>query len=484
MALTKAGMEGILMSIAFGIFFGWGGGQPRAREEAGGGGCGRRRRHPRGAASHGRPRGRAPGSRWAPGRAVPGFAPPVRPVARPPCNHPLIPATNAPPRYNFWLMVLRSWIARLRRKHICRVKDYFACGKVGGGRRGSWRAGGWWLVAGRCTVAAFLLSPQPPFLLRAGLHTLGPNRAPPCPAIPPRPPRANPQLGRSIFSETCASDPKDAILAVQQARNAMTASTYLATVSSLLATAGEGGWGQGSGAGGSEKKRADCRAPVPSVPAGNTAPAVPLPVLPPPATGITILLDPQKTNQIQKLAVGAPPTGGGGSKRGHAAGAGHARPAPAPAPPPAPHACHRTPTPPPWRPQLQDPCLRSLPGDPLTTPQVVLMLALVSLYSSFMFFAQVGAGGRRPAGAHRRPGTAASWNHTDSRRARPRGPRPGPRAPHNPLLAAPLALAFPPLSPQKSVRLYVHWGYYVRCATSPFNNDAIHADDARLVVIR
>ncbi|GBF89446.1 hypothetical protein Rsub_02018 [Raphidocelis subcapitata] len=165
--------------------------------------------------------------------------------------------------YHLWLMVLRAQIARLRNKSKRHVKDFFAAGK----------------------------------------------------------------LGRSIFSETCASDPKEAILAVQQARNAMTASTYLATVSSLLATA-----------------------------------------------GITILLDATKREQIGKLA-------------------------------------------------MRDPSLRNFPGEPLTSPEVVLMLALASLYSSFMFFAQ-------------------------------------------------------------SVRLYVHWGYYVRTVSSPFNADTIHIDDVRLVVIR
>lgn len=135
------------------------------------------------------------------------------------------------------------------------------------------------------------------------------------------------KLARCIFSASCASDAKDAILAVQQARNAMTASTYLATVSSVLATA-----------------------------------------------GITILLDPSKTQRIQQLAI-------------------------------------------------KDPILRHFPGDPLSIPEVVLLLALGTLYASFLCFGQ-------------------------------------------------------------SVRLYVHWGYYVRCCSSPFNDDTINMDDVKLVVIR
>lgn len=46
------------------------------------------------------------------------------------------------------------------------------------------------------------------------------------------------KLARSIWAEACATDEKDAILGVQQARNAMTACTYLATISVALATAG------------------------------------------------------------------------------------------------------------------------------------------------------------------------------------------------------------------------------------------------------
>eukprot|EP00775_Hariotina_reticulata_P004562 gene4562-4816_t len=46
------------------------------------------------------------------------------------------------------------------------------------------------------------------------------------------------KLARSIWAEACATDEKDAILGVQQARNAMTSCTYLATVSVALATAG------------------------------------------------------------------------------------------------------------------------------------------------------------------------------------------------------------------------------------------------------
>jgi hypothetical protein len=46
------------------------------------------------------------------------------------------------------------------------------------------------------------------------------------------------KLARSIWAEACATDEKDAILGVQQARNAMTSCTYLATVSVVLATAG------------------------------------------------------------------------------------------------------------------------------------------------------------------------------------------------------------------------------------------------------
>jgi hypothetical protein len=43
---------------------------------------------------------------------------------------------------------------------------------------------------------------------------------------------------RSIWAETCARDEKEAILGVQQARNAMTACTYMATITAVLATAG------------------------------------------------------------------------------------------------------------------------------------------------------------------------------------------------------------------------------------------------------
>lgn len=39
--------------------------------------------------------------------------------------------------------------------------------------------------------------------------------------------------------------------------------------------------------------------------------------------------------------------------------------------------------------QLRDPILRHFPGESLTSPEVVLMSALVALYISFMFFAQV-----------------------------------------------------------------------------------------------
>ncbi|KAF8068411.1 hypothetical protein HT031_002100 [Scenedesmus sp. PABB004] len=46
------------------------------------------------------------------------------------------------------------------------------------------------------------------------------------------------KLARSIWAEACATDEKDAILGVQQARNAMTACSYLAIISVALATAG------------------------------------------------------------------------------------------------------------------------------------------------------------------------------------------------------------------------------------------------------
>lgn len=46
------------------------------------------------------------------------------------------------------------------------------------------------------------------------------------------------KLARSVWAEACATDEKDAILGVQQARNAMSACTYLATISVALATAG------------------------------------------------------------------------------------------------------------------------------------------------------------------------------------------------------------------------------------------------------
>ena len=65
--------------------------------------------------------------------------------------------------------------------------------------------------------------------------------------------------------------------------------------------------------------------------------------------------------------------------------------------------------------------LRNFGGEGLTSPEVVLMSAMVALYSSFMFFAQ-------------------------------------------------------------SVRLYVHFGFYARCASDP--EGAICIDDVRLVAIR
>lgn len=135
------------------------------------------------------------------------------------------------------------------------------------------------------------------------------------------------KLGRAIFSDTCCSDPKEAILAVQQARNAMTASTYLATVSSILATA-----------------------------------------------GITILLEPSKTQRIKDLA-------------------------------------------------LRDPILSHFPGETLSRPEIVIMCALLSLYASFVCFGM-------------------------------------------------------------SVRLYVHWGFYVRCVSSPLNHGTMHTDEVKLVAIR
>lgn len=46
------------------------------------------------------------------------------------------------------------------------------------------------------------------------------------------------KLARSIWAETCATDEKDAILGVQQARNAISASVLLATISLALASAG------------------------------------------------------------------------------------------------------------------------------------------------------------------------------------------------------------------------------------------------------
>ncbi|KAI8469753.1 MAG: hypothetical protein J3K34DRAFT_422718 [Monoraphidium minutum] len=165
--------------------------------------------------------------------------------------------------YHAWLMVIRPRIAKYRRPKKSRVHDFYAWGK----------------------------------------------------------------LGRSIFSDTCCADSKDAILAVQQARNAMTASTYLATVSSILATA-----------------------------------------------GITILLEPSKTQRMSDLA-------------------------------------------------MRDPILSNFPGNPLTRPEYVIMCALVSLYASFVCFGM-------------------------------------------------------------SVRLYVHWGFYVRCVSSQFNNDTMHTDEVKLVAIR
>lgn len=52
------------------------------------------------------------------------------------------------------------------------------------------------------------------------------------------PANCDPTCYRSLWAEACATDEKDAILGVQQARNAMTACTYLATISVALATAG------------------------------------------------------------------------------------------------------------------------------------------------------------------------------------------------------------------------------------------------------
>lgn len=46
------------------------------------------------------------------------------------------------------------------------------------------------------------------------------------------------KVARSIFVEATATDEKEAILAVQQSRNAMTACSYLASISAVLATAG------------------------------------------------------------------------------------------------------------------------------------------------------------------------------------------------------------------------------------------------------
>jgi hypothetical protein len=169
-------------------------------------------------------------------------------ATRPRPSSPPLPLPPPPlSSYNFWLMCVRSWINKLRRKKNARVKDYFACGKVraphpaAGRRRPLPGASG-----GRGSVAQGRPhAPRAPLPEQAGLP-----RSPPVCKLrveafrgrrPPPSPPAHPQLGRSIFSETCASDPKDAILAVQQARNAMTASTYLATVSSLLATAGGAG---------------------------------------------------------------------------------------------------------------------------------------------------------------------------------------------------------------------------------------------------
>ncbi|KAI8468401.1 MAG: hypothetical protein J3K34DRAFT_522957 [Monoraphidium minutum] len=134
-------------------------------------------------------------------------------------------------------------------------------------------------------------------------------------------------IGRAIFTEAVAKDPKEAILAVQQARNAMTASTYLATISSVLATA-----------------------------------------------GITILLDPTRTQQMHDLA-------------------------------------------------MRDPILRRYPGDLLVGPEVVLMTSLGTLYMSFLCFAQ-------------------------------------------------------------SVRLYVHWGFYVRCISSDLNQGALTMEDAKVAAVR
>jgi len=138
--------------------------------------------------------------------------------------------------YNFWLMILRPKLTKWCRRKNTHVRDFYAAGKVrflvcwvaccGGGQDLSAARG----------VGAFLVSAAATKV--ASSH---PYRQPPAPSPSPRhntPTRPKHQLGRSIFSETCASDSKDAILAVQQARNAMTASTYLATVSSLLATAG------------------------------------------------------------------------------------------------------------------------------------------------------------------------------------------------------------------------------------------------------
>jgi hypothetical protein len=36
----------------------------------------------------------------------------------------------------------------------------------------------------------------------------------------------------------------------------------------------------------------------------------------------------------------------------------------------------------------------------------------------------------------------------------------------------------------QSVRLYVHWGFYVRCVSSPLNKDIMHMDEVKLVAIR
>jgi hypothetical protein len=152
--------------------------------------------------------------------------------------------------YNAWL-IQRPRLARAcggccgARGGGRRVADIFAAGKARP-RGGAPRMGTMGAKAA-APIFAWLLA-QLVSRARGGnagaraspLSALTLTRASPLPppSSPPTLPPLPPKLGRVVFTESVCADPKDSILAVQQARNAMSASTYLASISSVLATAG------------------------------------------------------------------------------------------------------------------------------------------------------------------------------------------------------------------------------------------------------